>query len=339
MPGDTPIPEHVCSGVWRQGSLLKSEYVVGEPLLIALDLRGEPMVADREFTANLTIGADLKILLQPPGMRRFEYLPDQEALGLTGNLVLRMKGDERLQRVISAFYDPDSVSGALLETPGTYQIRIGLVCAGSNETRRLETVYEGTFTVVPGSGDDEAILDFLSFETWQALHYKATSNQAVIQELEQALERFPQAAIRPQILMTLANTYFLSGRAQDPANYSRSLPLLEQFVAQYPESYLYPFAANRLLVAYLESGNREEGLELFSHLWSNPDYSAALRRESPIVMRLFGEPKATVVGDWSIYEEPQDAMLPTQATFEQQLEEMNPEEQLNAILGQMMQQM
>ncbi len=303
-----------CLGVERQARLLNADLVVGEPLVVFLRITG---VSDNpaEHGGRFAVGQDVRIYIVPHKSGAggpYEYVPARRPLPVLRSTFKMSKG-ERIDIPFICAFDPNTRSGAVFDSSGTYTVVFSSTCDSSSENReRLQEL--GRFEVsvrMPQPGEDDLVAlnammqagDFETFKSLQALAFYDPAHEAVFESI---VETAPNAALRPYALAALGKG--LSGRSFDDLSLRpRVEAVLRRYLEEYPEGLLAKDIADSRIRLLLAEGRDDEALELFGSVYHDPWIGPKLLEGDPLVRTFVGKAKEDVRGNWMVTRRPEDA--------------------------------
>lgn len=316
--------------IHRSMRLLNPNPVVGEPLIFEVRLEGRPgkgaFVA--EFAQPLKIGHDLKIVVYPEAGRPYEYDPTKGSWAMVPNVGVRLRDREASSILISAGYDPDSVSGAIFDAAGRYGLAVVMECRGTVEPGiRSEEI--GRFRVnvrMPQHGETDlhalnTLLSLRDPNIFQSLHNLQLTSEAHRPYVESIVNQFPEARLRPYAMLVLANSaYYITIRDKDfdPRHLEEATRLYEAFTNEYPTNPYFGTAMLRLVECFHRTGQKQRSRELALRMYRDPRLTYLIHPASEAYQRLFGLPLPPVDGSWMLYEDPADATRPDSHDVEQE---------------------
>ncbi|MBI5155019.1 hypothetical protein HZA57_07260 [Candidatus Poribacteria bacterium] len=307
-PSAGPVTEPAfCAGVGRGSRLVTPVIVAGEPLAVDLILQGvqtESPVGEREFLAQLQYGRDVEVAIYPETGRSFriEGIP---RLPETPNTALSLGFGETAQVRMLLAYDFNSLSGAVFEKPGNYQIEFTLRChaapgePGDGETQSLGRM---TVKVKASEGDDATALEILDqpeyFQSIQLLRLARPSHRT---PLERLVREARESALRPFALLALGLAEEAAG---DAAGVGRAAAIYEQAAKEYPDHSLAETFHSRLLSCALRLEQREKARGIFAAMWQDPLLSRRFSATDPLRVQFLGPAAPVIRGEWMLWDRP-----------------------------------
>jgi hypothetical protein len=298
-----------CAGIRRRAIVMNPSLVAGQPLRIRLEVECvAPPGQEVEFQGRLLWGLDIQAVVDPPHAQPFAYVP-VKAGSLVGNTVIQLTGRRRGRVDMEMVADPESVTGALFDTPGKYAIRLTHTCVVTDKPPQGQLDL-GSFevTVAEATGEDRAALDALSRDPadWLPLQTLVGFSPAQLKLYEDLAGKLTAARIRPNLLFAIASSHL--ARGGDPL---KARPYLEEIARAHPGHPLAEDARLRLLAVYRIAGETARESALFRELWQDP---VAVQRilMNPKVLATYVAPPDRTRTQWMLFETPGPDLRPPQ---------------------------
>lgn len=296
-----------CAGIRRRAIVMNPSLVAGQPLRVRIEVESLAIPGQEvEFQGRLLWGHDLQAVVDPPHAQPFAYVPVKTG-SLVGNTVIQLTGKRRGRVDVELLADPDSVTGALFDTPGTYRVSLTQTCVVADKPPQGQLDL-GTFevTVAQASGEDRAALEYLSRDPadWLPLQTLAGMTPAQLKTYEDATKQFPTARLRPNLLFAIASAHM--ARGGDPL---KAMPFLEDLARTHPGHPLAEDARLRLLSVYRIAGDAAKESALFRELWQDP---VAVQRllMNPKVLGTYVAPPDRSRTQWMLFENAGPDLVP-----------------------------
>lgn len=317
-----------CNTIERYLRVLNPELIQGEPAILEILLR-RPVtgqVDEAEFSARLQVGLDLRIFVQPPRGPQFEFRPAQ-VNPLAPTTVVPLRPGEFFSFHVPLAFDPESVSGALFEEPGTYRVMVRLACRDSHTPRSdTETGDLGMVEITVREPDNDAdrtavgfIRDHEFFRSFQNQRPQRPEDRAL---MERIVTEAPGSRYAPFALFALANTRLTLEPAEGNADEAtmerehrtrieRSIMLIRKMREEYPDHPLTQSAQLRLIRLALAIGDERRAREYFLEAWQDPRLTHQLLPHGPEMKWIFGDGAANreeIGGEWMVFLDPRHGM-------------------------------
>ena len=283
-------PWRDCDGIRRRVTVLNTGLVRGSSVRLRLELEGTGEKGDEpaEFAGRLVFGVDIKVLVQPPAGKPFEYVPVNTG-EIVPNTIFKLKKNERIRVDREMLMDADSVSGALFETPGTYRFQVILQCPDA-EKKNILPLDMGVFSVnvYAGGGDDVVLFNELAKdpELYRVLTTLNNARPDQIQAIQRIIDTAPKATMRPNLLIAMS---VLKAPTYDES--ANAFPYLEAILKVYPNHPVWEDALLRMIDIRLQRGEYKIAREYFYTAWQNPSVMTRLSRGSRMVQSFTGDTK------------------------------------------------
>jgi len=288
LPGNPPPygfdnpqsgPWRDCDGIRRRITVLNTGLVRGSSVRMRLELEGSGQegAPPNEFAGRLVFGVDIKVLIAPPGARPFEYVPINTG-EIVPNTIFKLKKGERIRVDRELLMDSESVSGAVFETPGTYQIQVILQCPDA-EKRNILALDMGVFTinVYGGGGDDVVFFETLAKDPdlYRVLTTLNNARPDQIRTLDNLIHTAPNANMRPNLLFAMS---IIVAPTIDESE--KAFPYLDAVIKTYTNHPVWEDALLRMIELRLQRGEMKQARGYFQIAWQHPTIMTRLSRTS-----------------------------------------------------------
>lgn len=308
LVGDAEFQNDVpCDQVILRARPVNQELVVGEPLIIEIQLEGNVPLIESSFETQLMVGSDLEVYIQPP--RGSAYLLEYNNVQPFGfRSVFRLNMHETTEKYIMLGYDRETVLGSLFDVAGTYQVLVRYEC---NENPGGEWLNVAQFPIEVRLGDenpdDSTARTILgdypeSFKSIQALSVIDESHRFL---LEQVYEKTKTAKVWPYAAYILAEEKRMSG---DLEKIREAEQIFETIAKEYRGHYLQYFAAIGH-IRCVRSLGEESWKDLFFEYYQEPYIARRILAGDPYYKAIFGEKPDYTVSEWHVFENATDGFI------------------------------
>ncbi len=319
LPGGEYDSEVQCLEVHRSVRVLNPDLVLGEPLIVEIKMKGDPIIKKVEARAdtisNFQIGQDIDVWIYPSSGQPFQYDQGRKT-AVNPNLLIQLAKDEVFETRLLFAYDYNSLTGAFFDQPGNFKLLIRMVCKNprsveSDDFQRIGFLDINVRKPEPRSDDAKALKIMESDpDLFQSIQLMSLVNPSHEKAIRAIIEQAPQSKLHPYALMTLANeSFFVAKTNNDPAKFEEAIKLYDQFVALYPDHYAAPYALTRKIQSLRVLNREDEARQVFSEIWTHPQYSRVLRPSDELNLWMFGPYEEPNEAEWMIFNQPADAMF------------------------------
>lgn len=320
-PGSQLISQPLECGICtEQVRILKNELVIGEPIVLEFIIKPKPEMKER-FNRNFSddITSNIELYIQDSNGTVWQYETEENKIFQNASTVPLARGQMYRHQLILS-HDTQTVSGAIFDQPGQYNVLVRMKCTDPSDSKWLEHQPLPVLINAPttGSQDAEALRlimsdpeSFLSFQsgTIIAAEYK--------ERLKAIAEKLPQSALHPFALYALAlleyRTYQKDGKDE---NLNQSYAYSEQFKNAYKH---HPLTFKNLILfreSAMLKNEKAEADAAFLEVWQDPELSYYM--VIPEFARLDGKQKPIpfLFTDWMIFERSSDGLYTEAELFE-----------------------